>query len=54
MVVDAMKPIQARFKELSADKAYIDSVMKQNAEKANKMAYKTIQKVKKKVGFPQL
>jgi len=53
-VADAMRPIQARFKELSADKAYIDAVMKTNAEKANRMAYKTIQKVKKKVGFPQL
>ena len=52
-VVDAFRPIQARFAELSADKAYIDGIIKANAEKANRLAYKTIQKVKKKVGFPQ-
>jgi len=52
-VVDAFRPIQARFAELSADKAYIDGVIKGNAEKANRLAARTIQKVKKKVGFPQ-
>ena len=53
-VVDTLRPIQAKFAELSKDKAYIDGIIKTNAERANRMAYKTIQKVKKKVGFPQV
>lgn len=39
-------------KRLSGDKAYIDSVIKENAEKANYYAMKTLRKVQRKVGFP--
>ena len=45
-------PIQQNVKELSADKSYIDGIIKENAEKANYYATKTLSKVKKKVGFP--
>jgi len=34
-----------------ADKAYLESVMKEGAEKANYFANKTLSKVYKKVGF---
>jgi hypothetical protein len=34
-------------------KAYIDSIIKNNAEKANYYAMKTLRKVQKKVGFPE-
>lgn len=50
-VVSEFKPIQDRFKELSNDKAYIDSVIQTNAELANNLAQRTLQKVKKKVGY---
>lgn len=50
-VVEELKPIQKRFKELSSDKAYIDSIIKKNAETANYLATKTLRKVQKKVGF---
>ena len=53
-VAQELKPIQARFKELSSDKAYIDSLIKKNAEIANYMATKTLRKVQKKVGFPPI
>ena len=33
-VVDVLRPLQERYAELSKDKAYIDSVIKNNAEKA--------------------
>ena len=46
-------PIHTRFDELSKDKAYIDSVIKENADKANYYATKTLRKVQKKVGFPE-
>lgn len=50
-VVDEISPIQERFKELSADKEYIDKVMAEGAEKAAYLANKTLRKVKKKIGF---
>ena len=52
-VVSVLKPVQERFEELSKDKAYIDSIIKENAEKANYFAQKTLRKVQKKVGFPE-
>ncbi len=52
-VVSVLKPLQDRYAELSKDKAYIDSVIKNNAEKADYYATKTLRKVQKKVGFPE-
>lgn len=52
-VVDTLKPIQTRFNEILADKAYLDSIIKANAEKAQYFSNKTLRKVQKKVGFPE-
>ena len=52
-VVSVLKPLQERVKELEKDKSYIDSVIKNNAEKAQYFANKTLRKVQKKVGFPE-
>lgn len=52
-VVSILKPLQERYAELSKDKAYIDEVIKNNAEKANYYAMKTLRKVHKKIGFPE-
>ena len=52
-VVSVLKPLQDRFAELSGDKAYLDGVIKNNAEKAEYYAAKTLRKVQKKVGFPE-
>ncbi len=52
-VVSILKPLQDRFAELIRDKAYIDGVIKENADKANYYATKTLRKVQKKVGFPE-
>ncbi len=51
-VVEHMRPIQERFKEYSSDRAYVEGVMKNGAEKASYIANKTLNKVKKKVGYP--
>jgi len=51
-VISVLKPLQDEFARLSKDKAYIDSVIKENAEKANYYATKTLRKVQRKVGFP--
>ena len=52
-VADILTPLQERFYALEKDKAYIDSVIKENAEKAGYYATKTLRKVQKKVGFPE-
>ena len=52
-VVDVLRPVQERFAELEKDKTYIDSIIKENAEKAKYFAQKTLRKVQKKVGFPE-
>ena len=51
--MSVLKPLQDRYAELSSDKAYIDSVIKNNAEKAQYFSMKTLRKVQKKVGFPE-
>jgi len=52
-VVSVLKPLQDRVAELEKDKAYIDSMIKNNAEKADYFAMKTLRKVQKKIGFPE-
>lgn len=52
-VVSVLKPIQDKITDLSKDKSYIDGIIKENAEKANYFATKTLRKAQKKVGFPE-
>lgn len=52
-VASVLKPLQDEVARLEKDKAYIDGVIKNNAEKANYYAMKTLRKVQKKVGFPE-
>lgn len=52
-VASVLKPIQEEFNRLSKDKIYIDSIIKENVEKAAYYANKTLRKVEKKVGFPE-
>lgn len=50
-VADGLEPVRNKFNELMADKAYLESIMKEGAERASYMASKTLSKVYKKVGF---
>lgn len=50
-VIETLSPIQKEFDRLMADKAYIQQVMNQNAERAKDLAVKTLRKVYKKVGL---
>ena len=52
-LISIMKPIQEEHARLSKDKAYVDGIIKENAEKAAYYANKTLRKVQKKVGFPE-
>jgi tryptophanyl-tRNA synthetase len=50
-IISELEPIQNRVKELISDKAYLESIYKKGAEKANYVATKTLRKVQKKIGF---
>lgn len=51
-VVADLEPVQKRVKELEANKDYLDAIIKNGAEKASRLADRTLTKVQKKVGFP--
>ena len=50
-VVELQRPIREEAQRLLADKAYLESVYRDGAEKAQYMARKTLAKVQKKIGF---
>ena len=50
---DALAPVQQRYNEILADKAYLEQVMKNGADEASYYARKTLSKFKKKLGFVQ-
>ena len=51
-MVASLEPIQQKVKELEKNKDYIDSIIKMNAEKAQRIAQRTLSKVHRKIGFP--
>lgn len=53
-VADCLAPLQAEHQRLLADKAYLEKVMADGAERAYKLARKTLSKVYKKIGFYQI
>ena len=52
-VVEMLRPIREETERILKDKAYLESIYKQGAEKASYVANKTLRKVYKKVGFVQ-
>ena len=50
-VVAMLEPVQAEYKRIRNDRAYLDSVMKMGAEKASERAAVTLKKVYEAVGF---
>ncbi|MDE7453093.1 MAG: tryptophan--tRNA ligase [Clostridia bacterium] len=54
VVADKLAPIQSEQAKLLADKAYLDKVLKEGAERAAYTANKTLSKVYKKIGFYQI
>lgn len=52
-VIGELTPIQERYNEIIADKDGLSAVLKQNAEKAQYLAQRTLRKVYKKVGLYQ-
>jgi len=52
VVVEALRPVREKYKELIADKAYLGEVLRNGAEAAWRRANKIMRKVYRKVGFP--
>ncbi len=52
-VVEALRPIQDKYNDLMQNKDYLEKIYRDGAEAANRIAYKTIAKVYRKVGFIQ-
>lgn len=51
VVVEGLRPIRTKFKEIREDKDYLEKVYREGAEKASHKASKTLRKVHKKMGF---
>jgi len=50
-VAETLKPIQQKYNEFSSNKDYLNSILKENSEKAAYMARKTLSKVYRKIGL---
>jgi len=53
-VIEYVKPVREKFFDVRGDKKYIQTIIAEGAEKASKVAFKTLRKVYKKVGFVPL
>lgn len=53
-VADSLAPVRTEFDRLMVDKPYLESVMKNGAEAASRIANRTLSKVHKKLGFVQI
>ena len=49
--IETLSPIQERFAQLIADKAYLESVYREGAQRASYLAERTLSKAMKKIGF---
>lgn len=50
-VAEELRPVREEFDRLMADKAYLEQCYKEGAEKASRIASRTMEKVKRKVGL---
>ncbi len=50
-VIEELRPVQEKYNDLMKNKDYLLETAKQGAEKASRLAYKTLAKAKKKVGL---
>ena len=50
-VLSVLTPLQQKYSEIRSDKALLNSIMQEGAEKASYQANRILSKVQKKVGF---
>ncbi len=52
LIIAKLEPIQSEYQRLIDDKQYLNQILKTGADRARSIAYKTLAKVYRKVGFP--
>lgn len=50
-LIEELRPVQEKVKELLQDKSYIEQIYKTGAEKASSVAYRTLRKMQRKLGL---
>ncbi len=53
VVVETLTPVREKYHELIADKEYLQNVLRDGAEAAQRRANRIISKVYRKIGFPE-
>ena len=53
LLVEILRPVRESYNELILDKNYLDSVLKDGADAAQKRAYKILSKVQRKIGLTE-
>jgi tryptophanyl-tRNA synthetase len=51
MVIANLEPLQKRYREIMAEPGYVDSMLKQGAEKVAPIAKSTVRLVKERMGL---
>jgi tryptophanyl-tRNA synthetase len=51
VVIEGLRPLQERYRQLTAEPGHIDSILREGAAKARPLAEKTLAEVKKRVGL---
>jgi tryptophanyl-tRNA synthetase len=54
LVTESLKPVRETYQDLIKDKTYLDTVLKDGAQAAQKRAFKILHKVRRKIGLPEL
>jgi tryptophanyl-tRNA synthetase len=53
-VIEELRPLQENYKRIIADTAYVNECMAKGAERASRLAQRTLDKCMKKIGFKQI
>ena len=51
MVVSSLEPLQARYREITADPAWLDNILREGAERVSPIANSTVELVKSRMGL---
>ena len=52
LIIETLNPVRAKYKELVQNKSYLDEILADGAESAQRRANKILGKVFRKTGFP--
>jgi tryptophanyl-tRNA synthetase len=52
LLVENLRPVRESYRELISNKSFLDTVLKEGAQAAQKRAFKILSKVQRKIGLP--